>query len=266
MIDAHNHLQQFDDPEPIINEMRSAGISQCVVNGTSQQDWQKVASLTDKHPDFVIPAFGVHPWHAHEVHGDWLQDLTDLLKQYPSSSIGECGLDRWVKNPPLDVQLPVFVGQISLARKLERPLIIHCLKAWGPLLEALENQPPLPRGFMLHSYGGSAEMVQQLTSLGAYFSFSGYFLNPRKAKTIDAYRAVPDDRLLIETDAPSMTPPNDLITHPLPNHQNHPANLLSIAQALADQLEESANTLISRCTDNTYRFFHNATRFDSKAL
>ncbi len=253
LLDAHNHLHQLPDPDARIREMRDAGIAGCVVNGTSEEDWPAVAALAERHPDFVHPAFGLHPWYAHRRTLSWLDVLKSFLERFPHASIGECGLDRWIDEPSIEEQLEVFLPQLALARERDLPVTIHALKAWGPLLDALEAEPPSERGFLLHSYGGSPEFVEQLVPLGARFSFSGHFLHPRKTKSLDAFRAVPADRLLLETDAPSMLPPREIITHPLPDDQNHPANLPAIAAELANRLGEDPPSLIARCSENTRR-------------
>ncbi|MGB6223263.1 TatD family hydrolase [Haloferula sp.] len=255
MLDAHNHLQRFADPDRLIAEMKAVGITGCIVNGTSESDWPQVAKLTDDHPGFIHPAFGLHPWFAHQRSNKWLETLTSFLDRFPSASIGECGLDRWIKHPALDEQLTVFLPQLALARERNLPITIHALKAWGPLLKAFEKEPPPANGFLLHSFGGAPELVTQLTPLGARFSFSGYFLQPQKSAVLDSYRAVPPDRLFLETDAPEMLPPEKFITHSLPDEQNHPANLPSLAQALAKHLQRPTADLIQTCTQNTQSYF-----------
>lgn len=255
LLDAHNHLQRFADPDRIITEMKAVGITGCVVNGTSESDWPQVAALAERHPDFIHPAFGLHPWFAHQRSPGWLESLTSFLERFPRASIGECGLDRWIKHPEIDEQLAVFLPQLELARERILAITIHALKAWGPLLEAFEKEPPPARGFLLHSFGGSPELVAQLTPLGARFSFSGYFLHSRKASVLDAYRAVPPDRLLLETDAPEMLPPAEIISHPLADDQNHPANFPTIARTLAAYLQRPATELIEQSTQNTRDLF-----------
>jgi TatD DNase family protein len=88
----------------------------------------------------------------------------------------------------------------------------------------------------MHSFGGSIEIARRLIPLGAYFSFSGHFLHPRKSAVLDVFRQLPHDRILLETDAPDMLPPVEIITHPLPENRNYPANLSAIGQALATAL------------------------------
>jgi TatD DNase family protein len=251
-IDAHNHLH---DPRlgaagPLVCAMQAAGIRHCVVNATREADWAAVETLATAWPDFITPAFGIHPWHAHTAAGGWQERLAALLEKHPQATIGECGLDRWIECPALEVQRPVFVAQLDLARQLDRPVTIHCLKAWGPLMEVLSQNPP-PR-MLLHSFGGSWETARELTRLGAWFSFSGHFLHPRKAAVLDVFRKLPRERILVETDAPDMLPPPAQITHPLPDPLNHPANLPAIACALSAALGIDPEVFAARARSNTH--------------
>lgn len=252
--DAHLHLQRFRDPAAVIAEMQRAGITRCVVNGTREDDWAAVARLAEDFPDFVRPAFGLHPWYAHQRSPQWLGTLTSWLERFPAASIGECGLDGWVDAPSLEIQRAVFLPQLALARERELPVTIHALKAWEPLFEAFEQEGPPTRGFLLHSFGGSAELIRRLAPLGAYFSFSGYFLHPRKAKVLETYREVPPDRLLLETDAPDMAPPAEFVTAAC-DEGNHPANLPAIAAGLAQALGQSLTELAATTRINAERFF-----------
>jgi TatD DNase family protein len=246
--DSHNHLQRFADPARIIAEMRDAGVAGCVVNGTGEDDWDDVARLAETFPDFVQPAFGLHPWKAHLRTDKWLRVLEGFLDRFPNASIGECGLDGWVTEPSLEIQRDAFLPQLALARERALPVTIHALKAWGPLFAAFEQEKP-PEKFLLHSFGGSPELVKRLADLGAWFSFSGYFLQPRKAKVVEAFKTVPRDRLLVETDAPDMMPPEEFITHHA-SEGNHPANLVRIAEGLASRLGMDVGHLAGIATRN----------------
>ena len=250
MIDAHNHLQdaRFQGRQAeLIATMKAEGITGCIVNGTSEEDWPEVARLADEFPDFVQPAFGLHPWKVAERSGSWLETLTSYLKKYPQSSLGECGLDRWMKEPDLADQHQVFRQQLQLAAELKRPATIHCLKAWGPLLEELRAAETLPK-FLLHSFAGSKEIAEECLKLGAYFSFSGYFLHPRKEKVREVFKALPSDRILVETDAPDMASPNPEFSF---QDLNHPANLHQISQELAILTRSKIEVF----TENTRQFF-----------
>lgn len=240
MTDAHNHLQdgRFNGiRDQVIDEMIQSGVTRCVVNGTCPTDWPRVAELAKNHPEFIIPSFGLHPWK--EPTEGWLERLIHYLDTVPNACIGECGLDRWIKDYDIELQTQVFIAQLGLAAERNLPISIHCLKAWGHLIDLLESHPLPQRGFLLHSYGGSAQLVPRLAKLGAYFSFSGYFLHERKQNVRDTFKLVPSDRLLIETDAPDMLPPKSLISHVLPNGINHPANLSAIHKAASEYIDIS---------------------------
>jgi TatD DNase family protein len=252
--DSHNHLQdpRLGDPEMVIALMKKEGVIRCVVNATSEEDWPAVEKLAVTHPGFVLPAFGIHPWKAHTVTDGWQSRLLDLLDRHPLASIGECGLDRWVSFPSIDVQLPVFRAQMEMSRETGRPLTIHCLKAWGLLMDAIGMEP---LRFLLHSFGGSQETALQLLSMGARFSFSGHFLHPRKADVLQVFRKLPHDRIFLETDAPDMLPPSAYIRHPLPENHHHPANLPEIGRGLAAALGMSSDELARITHENASVFF-----------
>jgi TatD DNase family protein len=254
--DAHNHLQdpRLGDPAPVIAAMRAAGVARCVANATCEADWPAVEALALAHPDFVFPAFGIHPWQAHTVTDAWLDRLSRVLGKHPHATLGECGLDQWISSPPLAVQFPVFIAQLRLARETQRPLTIHCLKAWNALFDAFAEAPPPPT-FLLHSFNGSIEIARRLIPLGAYFSFSGHFLHPRKSAVLEVFRKLPHDRILLETDAPDMLPPDSIISHPLPDSLNHPANLPAIGHALAAALGIPPEQLSTLTRDNATRCF-----------
>jgi len=254
--DAHVHLQDLapDQREEYIAAMRAAGIRACVVNGTHPDDWPEVAKLATMHPGFVIPSFGLHPWKCTDVNPSWQQQLREQLEAFPSAGVGEIGLDRWVSEPSIGEQQTAFEWQWQLAVGMGRALSIHCLKAWGPLLESLETLPQPRQGFLLHSYGGSPELVDQLLPTGALFSFSGAFLHPRKAKVREAFQRVPGDRLLVETDAPEMRPPKEWDQFPDADI-NHPANLPAILHGLANIRAEPVEALAAQTCRNFERFF-----------
>lgn len=254
--DAHNHLQdpRLGDPGPVVAAMKLAGIDRCVVNATRETDWLAVENLATSYPEFVVPAFGIHPWHAHTASAGWQVKLRSLLEKHPRASIGECGLDHWITTPPMEIQRPVFIDQLRLARELDRPLTLHCLRTWGALLDAFAEAPP-PSRFLMHSFGGSIEIARRLLTLGGFFSFSGHFLHPRKSAVLEVFRQLPPDRILLETDAPDMLPPETIITHPLPENHNHPGNLPAIGMALAAALGMTPEALAELTRENARRCF-----------
>lgn len=233
LYDAHNHLQDerfADRQKEILSVASRTGVVHMVINGSHEDDWPEVIRLAAESP-MVIPSLGIHPWYFFQRSENWLVTLEQLLTKH-HVAIGEIGLDRWKEDLPYDQQEEVFLTQWNLARRFNRPASIHCLKTWGRLLELLCDHPGPECGFILHSYGGPAEMIEPFAQLGAYFSFPGYYAHPRKEKQQATFLKVPIDRLLIETDAPDQLPPDDLIEHPLQDSAghviNHPANLAAI--------------------------------------
>lgn len=258
LFDAHNHLQakRFAGRQAeLLAECE--GLSRMVVNGCAEEDWPQVAALAKAHPQ-VLPSFGYHPWFIHERTGNWESELNRFLDAHPAS-VGEIGLDRWKEGLEYEGQEEVFTAQLHIAAERNLPVSIHCLKAWGRLLELLEQGPVTARGFLLHSYGGSAEMIALLAKLGAYFSFPGYYMREAQGRQREAFTKVPPDRLLIETDAPDQLLPEELREHtlsdPKGNPINHPANLGAVYRFMAKMLDEPLEKLEARVEENFLRLF-----------
>ncbi|MDP0492156.1 MAG: TatD family hydrolase [Verrucomicrobiota bacterium JB023] len=255
--DAHNHLQQFEDAGSILAASLSSGVTRMIVNGTCEEDWEEVAKLANQHPGTIVPAFGLHPWQVPDRSPDWESRLRDWLQRFPQSILGECGLDRWKEPFDLDDQTDCLRIQLQLALELQRPVTIHCLKAWGPLAEVLRSFASLPP-FLVHAFSGSREMAAELAHMGAYFSFNGYFLHERKASVRETYQSLPADRLLLETDAPSMLPPEEYRAITLPDEQSHPANLTRFVTPLAELRGISREELISLLEKNLANYLGEA--------
>ncbi len=236
--DAHNHLHFppfAADLPAVVAAMRAAGISRCVVNGTSEEDWPAVATLARSFPDLVLPAFGLHPWKIHGRSSRWLDVLTGFLADFPNASIGECGLDRAMPHPDIPAQQEVFLAQLALARARGLPVSVHCVKAWGLLLETLRSVELPARGLLIHDFAGTPELVTELLPFPLAFSFSATALLPARAKVRAAFACVPPARLLLETDAPNNPAAAAIRSHQLKSAPaaNHPANLAAVAARLA---------------------------------
>jgi len=246
--DAHNHLQD-ERLTTAIDVLPQIGLKMCVVNGTSEKDWPQVSALAKKH-SWILPAFGLHPWFSAERSPKWLDTLRHFLDEHQNASIGEIGLDRWMQNPDVAEQEKVFCQQLALATDRKLPVTVHCLKAWGQLEQTLrDHEGP----FLLHSYGGSAEMVKVFSKQKAYFSFSGYFAHERKAAQREVFKKIPLDRLLLETDAPDMIPPPELQT--IPADCNHPQNIQSIYKYAAQLWSIPETDLAAKMEQNFQRLF-----------
>ena len=171
-----------------------------------------------------------------------------MLQAFPRAGVGEIGIDHAVAPRDDAEQETVFLAQLDLARRLNRPVSIHCRQAWGRLIELLDGFGELPCGMLIHCFGGSAEVATGLVRRGGYISFSGSITRPNARKAGDAIRAVPAERLLIETDAPDILPTT--AQGPL----NEPANL-RLVLAKAAELRGMPEADLAELT------FRNATRF-----
>lgn len=237
LTDAHCHLQA---PElaGVLPEVWKCEIARWVVNGLHPSDWPEVAALA-RSQSRVLPCFGLHPWYLKDRPASWLEELEEIVSAHPGCGLGEFGLDRWMQDANLADQLSVFQAHWHLGLQRDLPMTVHCLKAWGALQEALVTLPRPRRGFLLHAYGGPVEMVADWVRRGAYFSFSTSFLAANKAAKRAAFQQIPLDRLLIETDAPSMAPPPECNAFPMADVTtgkavNHPANLRVAGASLAE--------------------------------
>jgi TatD DNase family protein len=260
LYDAHNHLQdeRFSKRQSeLLAACGNTGVSRMVVNGACESDWPDVLALAQE-SKIVLPSFGYHPWYVHERTADWLKRLESFLDRVPSA-VGEIGLDRWKPDLPYEYQEEVFLAQLKVAAERNLPASIHCLQTWGRLHELLRDHPRPACGFVLHSFGGPVEMIPAFAKLGAYFSFPGYFLNERKLRQREAFKHVPPDKLLIETDAPDQHLPEVMNRFPLVDATgkplNHPANLPAVYEGLAGFLGEKLDLLAGRVEENFLRAF-----------
>ena len=297
--DAHNHLQddRFSGRQAeLMAACARAGIARMVVNGACEADWPQVLALARQFPlmarvetsniqhptsnaqqtrepgpldvrcsmfdvrcSQILPSFGYHPWYLHERTPDWQKNLVTFLDAVPSA-VGEIGLDRWKPDLPYDGQEEVFIAQLRIAAERNLPVSIHCLQAWGRMLEILRSDPRPARGFLLHSYGGPKELVKPFADLGAYFSFPGYYAHERKERQRETFQHVPADRLLIETDAPDQSLPDNLNQFPLTDSAtgkpiNHPANLAAVYAFAAQLRSVSLEQLAAQVEQNFLRLF-----------
>ncbi len=254
LFDAHNHIQDdrlFPDLGNVLQRAADAGVVKMGVKGCCEADWPRVIELY-KTCAGIFPSFGLHPWFIKERSGQWLETLENLLVEYPESAVGEIGIDHAIDDRDDADQETVFFQQLELARKLKRPVSIHCRRAWGRLIELLDQFGELPRGMLIHCFGGSAEVAAELVKRGGYISFSGSITRPNARKAGPAIRAVPDDRILIETDAPDILPHN---AGAASSALNEPANVRFVLKKAAELRGISEDALAALTFANAERFF-----------
>ncbi len=200
-IDSHLHLQEnriAGLAGKIIAEARRAGIERLFCNGTHEGDWSEVLELA-KTEQAVYPFLGIHPWHVDPLAPGWLPRLEALLAE-SRAGIGEIGLDG--TKPNLNLQTVIFQEQLKLAVTLRRPVVIHCVKAWGRLLETLGDIGPSSFRFMVHGYSGSREIMKELVKIGGFISYSTMLAHPDRDRLRRVFIETPLDHVLLETDSP----------------------------------------------------------------
>lgn len=207
-LDAHLHLQTINDPQTLEaifkgDSQKSAGPFFC--NAITPDDWPVIETLSQAH-DSIVPFYGVHPWHVDQAEEDWEARLEKYL-QDQVSGVGEIGLDRSRDKVGIAKQIEIFHRQLELAIKLSKPCAIHCVRAWGELLEILRTKIIAGRlRMMIHSFRSSPEVLRELISLGMYISISWKGVRYLSEEMAQMVQAVPDDRLLVETDFPYTEP------------------------------------------------------------
>lgn len=222
--------------------------------GTSPDDWAEVAALARVEATRVIPAYGVHPWYADEPASHWLSALEARLDADPSALVGEIGLDALRQDVEAAAQTAVFRSQLAVAVRYARPVVIHAVRAWGPLLEQLRPVAARLPGMLLHAFSGSLEVMTELVAMGAYCSFGGTVTRPQARRVRDAARAVPAARLLIETDTPDLLPTRGTPWRGDPvAGLNHPANLAVICAEVARLRGEQSEAVAALTWQNAGR-------------
>ncbi|MFP4364446.1 MAG: TatD family hydrolase [Spirochaetia bacterium] len=194
IFDAHVHLQMGTFDIPLDTEI------QALCNSVEKADMPQVLDLSAKHTG-VFPYLGIHPWF---ISDSWEEDLyyLDALLSESEAGIGEVGLDKLKTRVPMERQRAVFRGQLSIAKKHKRPVNIHCVRAWGPLLEDLSILSSAGIPFLVHAFAGSPEVMQEIVKMGGYLSFAPFVLNSGSKKAAAAIAQVSEDRLLLDTDFP----------------------------------------------------------------
>jgi TatD DNase family protein len=205
-IDAHLHLQDprfGPDATRVIARAETSGVCRFFCNATSESDWSSVAALAAGN-SWVIPFLGIHPWFAEEAAVGWQERLAEMLASCShGAGIGETGLD---KSRPVDfsAQQNLLQSHLKIGAETGLPLALHCVKAWGPLLDILKRfrtegaRSPV----MVHSFTGSVETMQRLVDLGCFLSYSSALIDPGNNALRETFCQTPAAALLLETDAP----------------------------------------------------------------
>lgn len=254
-VDSHSHIEMNDfdgDREAVIQRARDCGVRVIVDvgDGDLANDSHSAAfRLAEAHP-FIFTTVGVHPHEAKLLDAGLYVRLADMSRHQKVIAIGEIGLDYYYDNSPREVQQAAFRKQIQLARERELPIVVHTREAEDDTLQILRDEwLGSDRPGIIHCFTGTGSFAEQVIAMGFYISFSGVVTFKNAEGLRDTARALPLDRILIETDSPFLAPV------PFRGRRNEPGFVLETARCIAGlrglQLEEIG----AATTDNFARAF-----------
>jgi TatD DNase family protein len=240
LIDAHCHLndEQFaGDLDAIIARAADAGVETIITAGADVESSRAAVALAEQHKN-IYAVVGIHPEHADSFDDESFAAIRDLAQHGKVVGIGEIGLDfYWTQNPPREIQERALIAQLDLAVELGKPVVIHDRDAHRELMDILARRTE-PRG-ILHCFSGDLAMARRAIDLGFYISFAGNvtFKNARKLQEIA--RALSLDCIIVETDAPYLSP--------LRGKRNEPANVARVVAKIAE-LKNIATSMVEQAT------------------
>jgi TatD DNase family protein len=258
LIDTHAHLDfpQFDaDREAVIERAKGAGVTAIVNVGADLVSSHRAVALARKVPG-IYAAVGMHPHDAKKLDGAALAELRELAQLPKVVAVGEIGLDFYRDLSPRDVQRRAFRAQLAWAAKLAKPVVIHDRDAHDEVMAilsdwaaGLKSSPLAGRLGVLHTFSGDLAMAEQALELGFYVSISGPVTYRNARHLPDIVRALPLDRLLVETDCPYLAP------HPHRGKRNEPAHVRLVAERIAALRGATMGELAAATTANAERLF-----------
>lgn len=204
MFDAHCHLELLADPRGAWKTAQEHGVREALVAGVDPAGWerQQQLSLPGLHH-----AFGLHPWRTDLESGYLDAILAKLATLLPgAAAVGETGLDLRPGQPPRERQLAALRAQLALARERELPVVLHVVKAHAEVMRVIDTDGLPSAGAVVHGFTGSAGLVREWCRRGCFLSVGGPVTWPRSPKRAAGLLAVPETRLLVETDAPDQAP------------------------------------------------------------
>ncbi|OGI17081.1 MAG: hydrolase TatD [Candidatus Melainabacteria bacterium RIFOXYA12_FULL_32_12] len=252
LIDTHAHMDfdvYQDNLDEILENARSIGVGKIIVPGVTIKDIPRIIELIEKY-DYLYGAVSQHPSDVK----DWDENCYNKLKKYAQHpkivAIGETGLDYYWDKTHIDLQKHVFKEHIKLAKELNLPLIIHNRDAHADTLEILKETQSEKVGGVMHCFSGSAEFAIECIKAGFYIALGGpvTFKNAKKPKEVA--KAVPLEKLLLETDSPFLSP------HPYRGERNDPSKIKLVAEEIAKIKEIPLEEVAYATTQNAKKLFN----------
>ncbi|CAN7163875.1 TatD family hydrolase [Paenibacillus sp. LjRoot153] len=249
LTDSHTHLnaEQFkDDQDEVIQRALEAGVTRIVNVGFNRETIPSSIELAEKY-DFIYSTVGWHPVDAIDMMPGDLEWIESLCQHEKVVAIGEIGLDYYWDKSPKDVQQRVFREQIRLARKLGMPIVIHNRDAHQDILTILKEEKAAEVGGIMHCFSGSWETAKQCLNMNFHISFGGPVTFKNAVQPKEVLAQVPLDRLLIETDAPYLTP------HPFRGKRNETGYVRLVAETAAEIRGMTLEEIAEITTNNAIR-------------
>jgi TatD DNase family protein len=251
LIDSHAHLEMPDfrrDLEEVIQRAEEAGVKYIFTVGTEKKDWKRAIEIAQSHP-FIYAILGVHPHNAREIDDHTYETLKGLCQNERVRAFGEIGLDFYRNLSPREMQLTRFREQIALARELGLPIVIHDRDAHQETLEVLKLEKAEALGGIIHCFSGDYEMAKECIDMGFYISVPGSITYKNAESFREIVRKLPLGSLLVETDAPFLTPV------PFRGKRNEPGYVRYTAEKVAEIKKVSIEKVAEVTTANAFRVF-----------
>lgn len=255
-IDTHCHLnfpQFHHDMEEVINESSNAGLIKLINVGTNLKTSRESINLASRYKD-IFASVGVHPHDAKTFNSDTLTKLELMAKDHKVVAIGEIGLDYFRNLSAKEHQKTAFIGQLNLAIKLEKPIIIHCRDAYREILDLLDKEyiPYLKEQLpgVIHSFSAGPNYLKEFLKRGFFIGFNGMITYPGNDKLLESLKLTPKDKILIETDAPYLSPQNHR------GNRNEPKLIVETAKIVAKNKGCNLNEVAEFTTNNAFDLFN----------
>jgi TatD DNase family protein len=259
LVDTHAHLMDAayaDDLPAVLDRATAADVSTIVCVGYDLASSRAAVGLASRHPG-LFATVGVHPNYLAEAPADWLRELRALAASPRVVGIGEIGLDYYRTYTPGAAQREGFGAQLALAAELDLPVVIHCRDAEVDLIRTLEDRPAIKSSAGIwHCFSGSEAAMRAAVRQGYYISFAGTVTFKNAGALRAVAEQVPDERLLLETDSPDLSP------SPHRGQRNEPARVRLTAELVADLRQTTLGELADQTTMNATRLF----RWKSEAI
>jgi TatD DNase family protein len=249
---AHDSFD--DDRTEMMQRARDAGVHRIIVTGSSDTSNIRAAELAESVPRVLYSTAGVHPHHASEYSDDSDALIRSLVTKDVVVAVGECGLDYFRNFSPREAQLEAFRRQLEIAKESGMPVFLHQRDAHDDFVEVLEPALPDLSRAVAHCFTGEGESLKEYIEMGLYIGITGWICDERRGKHLhDIVSIIPDDKLLIETDAPYLLPRS---IRPKPkSRRNEPMYLPEVVRVIAEARGQSEDHVATISYENAIRFF-----------